>query len=137
MEMFRILIPSQLYAKLLIKVIVDLTQRRVSLGAWSTSTLSGKCLGQLCCLYGILKNESVKSCTELLASRAFRNGILYQFFSNRGDFAPHRASDMSEDSFDDQKPGGRYLVDHNKALFAHISAVVKLYFIFNFSTLNT
>ena len=30
MEMFRILIPSQLYAKLLIKVIVDLTQRRVS-----------------------------------------------------------------------------------------------------------
>ena len=79
----------------------------------------------------------MKSCTELLASRAFRNGILYQFFSNRGDFAPHRASDMSEDSFDDQKPGGRYLVDHNNALFAHIFAVVKLYFIFNFSTLNT
>lgn len=79
----------------------------------------------------------MKSYTELPASRAFRNGILCQCSSDRGDFAPHRASDISEDSFDDQKPGGRYLVDHNSALFVHISAVAKLYFIFNFSTLNT
>lgn len=53
--------------------------------------------------------------------------VFYTSSSQTGDFAPHRASDMSEDSFDDQKPGGRYLVDHNNALFAHISAVVKLY----------
>ena len=36
--------------------------------------------------------------------------VFYTSSSQTGDFAPHRASDMSEDSFDDQKPGGRYLV---------------------------